>query len=196
MSTKSDLESLLADGPVADLLGVDKPIWSKNQKGQESEKGWRPANVDKPIHDAIIDQVIADPGINSIELGRMFGYHPVSIRRILGSDLMKEKLAVRRGELVDPILEKTVEERFNVMLEIAMERATEIISKTQDGDLALKGVSVAAQALGYGARVQAPQGPTLVVVNPGMAPSSDAWAEHYAPKASTQPVEDATPKLV
>ena len=152
--------------------------------------GWEPKN-EKPLHDAVVDQLIATPQLNAVQLGSMFGYSAGAMRMMLRSDLLREKLASRREDLVDPLLKTSLEDRFAAMLEISLERATQIIATTGDGDLALKGVDVAARAMGFGARVNGGGNTTqMVVINPGVAPNSASWAAAYGPLARGGVVQD------
>lgn len=151
---------------------------------------WTPV-LDRPIHDAIVDQLILSPGIGLTELSRMFGYSPQAIGLMMRSDFLREKLRKKREDLVDPILKATLEDRFQVMLEVSLRVATDVIGETKNAELALKGIDVAARALGFGAKT-APPSNQIFVVNPGVAPSSAEWAKTYAPVATN--VVDITPK--
>src|SRR6478752_9748015 len=63
-------------------------------------------------HDAMVDAIIANPGISEIELGEMFGYSKQWVSRLMCSDAFQARLAVRKGEIIDPKLTATVAERI------------------------------------------------------------------------------------
>ena len=72
-------------------------------------------------HEAVIDMIIAEPGVSQGKLAAMFGYTQGWLSTVMGSDAFKAKLAERRGELVDPVLKLSLDERFRGMVEKSLE---------------------------------------------------------------------------
>ncbi len=105
-------------------------------------------------HEALIDQIIANPGIKRWQLAQIFGYSPGWLSVIMGSDSFKAKFAERKGEMVDPTVLATVEDRLRgVMqqsLEVLAEKLAQPTSEVSD-QLVLKAAEVSSKALGYGA---------------------------------------------
>jgi hypothetical protein len=136
----------------------------------------------RPIHDALIDLLLASPRITQAELGLQLGYTSVGIGIIMRSDVFREKLAERRIETIDPVIRATFEEKLNALAEISAER---LMTRTQlglvsDKDM-LASADLGARVRGYGAR-QA-QSITFVAVVPERSRDSAAWVEGHAPQA-------------
>ena len=110
-------------------------------------------------HDAMIDMIIADPCVTQNELAARFGYTAGWVSQIIASDAFQARLAERNGELVDPTIRATVEERFKgiVMrsLEILREKLDRPTHQIPD-NLALRSIELSSRALGYGARDSQP----------------------------------------
>jgi hypothetical protein len=77
-------------------------------------------------HDAIIDSILASGCmISQGELARMHGYSETWISIICNSDAFKERLAERKGELIDPSLRASQEERVAAVAKRALDRLME-----------------------------------------------------------------------
>jgi len=104
-------------------------------------------------HDAMIDMLVANPGISQGELAAHFGYTPAWISTIMSSDAFKEKLEARREEMVDPIIRVTMEDRFKAVvmksLEVLQEKLEQPHTAVPD-QLALQAAGLGAKALGKG----------------------------------------------
>lgn len=149
----------------------------------------------KPIHDAMIDLIIAKQGVISrTELAKHFGYTPVWVGRLMNSDSFQARLAVRKADLVDPLIVASVEEKFRSMIDRSLDILEEKLDKAPTSDLALQTLALGAKALGYGARQQNVQlQQNFVVAMPEKASSSSDWvAKHGA----TQTVVEAETKIV
>jgi predicted transcriptional regulator len=127
----------------------------------------RPA-PDKPAvaklrytHEAMVDQIIANPGISQNDLGALFGYSASWVSRILSSDAFQAKLAERSEQLIDPAIRSSVEDRFKGMVLRSMEILAEKLdrpSKEVPDQLVLRSLELSSRALGYGAKKEeAPQ---------------------------------------
>ena len=108
-------------------------------------------------HNAIIDALIADPCISQQELAARFGYTAGWVSQILASDAFQARLAERTGELVDPTIRASVEERFKATvlrsLEILQEKLDRPAAQIPD-NLALRSLELSSRALGYGTRLE------------------------------------------
>lgn len=102
-------------------------------------------------HTAMIDSIIANPGITQRELGKHFGYTESWVSTIMASDAFQVLLAERRAELIDPILTASVGERLKAMTQ----RSIEIVQSHLEGpmvsfDVAMKAAQFGAKAMGLG----------------------------------------------
>ena len=66
-------------------------------------------------HDAMIDAIIHNPTISQNQLAAHFGYTPGWVSQIIASDAFQARLAERTGELVDPTIRASVEDRFKAL---------------------------------------------------------------------------------
>ena len=111
-------------------------------------------------HDAMIDQIIAFPGISQNELATKFGYTPSWISQIISSDAFQSRLAERTKELIDPTVRATVEEQFKGIVARSLDIIREKLNKPSHqipDNLALRTLELSSRALGYGARDNTPQ---------------------------------------
>ena len=83
---------------------------------------------------------------------------------MVNSDAFQARLAERRGELVDPILQATLNERFRALtirsLEVLQEKLAKPVDVISD-KLALEAAALGARSLGMG-QAQPPASPTNV----------------------------------
>lgn len=114
----------------------------------------------KYSHLDMIDFIIANPGCALKDLAARYGYTVPWISNVMASDAWKSAMAKRRSELVDPILIATVEERFEGMTRLSLERLQEKLSAPQVSDqIVLKAVELGAKALGIGGNAAPPPPP-------------------------------------
>lgn len=115
---------------------------------------WRPqiARV-RYTHEDCVDRILAHPGISQNELAAVYGYSPAWISVVINSDAFQARLAARRGELVDPVLAATLNERFKALtvrsLEVLQEKLAQPSHQVPD-QLALQAASLGAKSLGLG----------------------------------------------
>lgn len=131
-------------------------------------------------HDGMIDLIIAQPMLSTIEIAKHFGYTPQWVRQIINSDAFLERLAARKTEVVDPTLTASLEEKLRTLASASMEVLVQKLDTTKDSKIALASLELSTKALGFGARqsnvnVQN----SFVVAMPGKASSETAWAEAY-----------------
>lgn len=132
-------------------------------------------------HDAMIDLIIANPGVNQGELAQAFGYTEAWVSQVMSSDAFKERLASRKKELVDPAIIASIEQRFEAVAMLSLERLKEKLEKSAlpTMDTILAGVNVASRALGYGARPDPRVQVAIqtVVHVPAKARDSEEWLD-------------------
>lgn len=117
-------------------------------------------------HEDCIDRILANPGISQNDLAAMYGYSASWICVVVNSDVFQARLAMRRDELVDPVLKASITERFKALTVRSLEVLQHKLSAhpdSVDSDLALEAAKLGAKSLGLGvAQVQiAPAGPDL-----------------------------------
>ena len=128
-------------------------------------------------HEAMIDEIIANPNIRQNELAKKFEKSVPWVSRIIGSDAFQAALAKRREELTDPFLVATIEERFNGLAMQSLDILADKLETTKSTDLALKALDVSVKALGFGARSTGNnQQNNFTIVLPGKAANADEWA--------------------
>lgn len=136
----------------------------------------------KYTHDAMIDLLIANPAISQGQIAAHFGYTQPWVSRVMNSDAFNVRLAERKGDLVDPTIAATIEEKFKALASKSLDVVLEKLTVTQNPDTALKALEITSKALGYGARQQnvAVQ-QNFVVALPPKAASAQDWALAHGP---------------
>lgn len=148
----------------------------------------------KPLHEAIIDAIIAQPQVRAAALAAQFGYSVEGIRVLMRTDAFREKLAERKGEIVDPLLTASVEERLKSLADLSIQRLLEKLSANPSDRLVTDSVELSTRALGYGARQQPTAVNNYIAVVPAVSPSPKAWEAQYGAQATSSPeIEDAQP---
>ena len=131
-------------------------------------------------HDAMIDLLIERPTISQNELAAHFQYSVPWVSRIINSDAFQARLAVRKGDLVDPSLLLTVEERLRALCDQSLGIVMDKLEKTKDADTALKALELSTKALGFGARkTNVTLQQSFVVALPNKVADSGEWAERH-----------------
>lgn len=151
-----------AAGDHADLL---------DQLLLDAAQGAPPA-ASKPViqklnysHDAMIDLIIANPGISQNAIAARFGYTASWICQVMASDAFQSKLAARKEELVDPEIRKSVELGFKALVIRSMELLREKLegpASTIPDQLVLRSLEISSRAAGYGAKAETPAVPQEV----------------------------------
>jgi hypothetical protein len=104
-------------------------------------------------HDAMVDQIVANPWVSQGELAAMFGYTQAWVCLVMSSDAWKERLAARRAELVDPTLVATLNERWAAVEKRSLEVLAEKLSQPAAAvpeNLALRAAELGAKVRGVG----------------------------------------------
>ena len=141
----------------------------------EDDDNWNVADNREPVgakppqkvrysHDAMIDMIIAHPGISQNQLAVQFGYTAAWVSTIMTSDAFKARLLNRREEIVDPALVMTLEEKFRGITEQSLAvLAQKLAAPVQNipDNLALRAAELGAKALGIGGNAApTPQAPS------------------------------------
>lgn len=104
-------------------------------------------------HEDCIDRILADPTISQNALAELYGYSAGWMSIMVNSDAFQARLAERRAELVDPILQVTLNERFRAVtirsLEVLQEKLAKPVDAISD-KLALEAAALGARSLGLG----------------------------------------------
>jgi predicted XRE-type DNA-binding protein len=138
-------------------------------------------------HDAMIDEIIREPSISQNQLAEMFGYTVPWVSRVMNSEAFQARLAERKGDIVDPSLILSIDEKLRALASVSLDVVLEKVATTRNPDLALNAAKLSTTALGYGARQQnvAIQ-QNFVVPLPPKADSAADWGQMYAPKPLAQ----------
>ncbi|UOF77832.1 cyclic nucleotide-binding domain [Bacteriophage sp.] len=148
----------------------------------------------KYSHDAMIEQILARPGISQNELAEMFGYTVPWVSRVMNSDAFLARLAERKHDLVDPALALTIDEKLRAIADTSLDIVQEKLSTIRSIDTAFKALDLSVKALGYGARQQHAQVQNnFVVMMPEKAVSAASWSEKHRPQARFVDVEPTKP---
>lgn len=162
------------------------PVSHPRYQGLAEEKGYDQSHgriiATRYTHEAMIDVVIAQPGIKQNELAKMFDRSVPWISRIIGSDAFQAALAKRREEITDPFLIATVEERMKGLALQSLDIISEKLDLSKNADLALKALDISAKSLGFGARATGPgQHNSFTIVLPPKAANSEEWVQSHSP---------------
>lgn len=136
----------------------------------------------KYSHDAMIDLLIANPAISQNEIATNFGYTVPWVSRIMNSDAFQARLALRKEELLDPVIVASIEEKFRALASKSLDVVLDKLSVTNSAELGLKALEISTKALGYGARQQNLSVQTnFVVALPAKAADAGSWASAHSP---------------
>ena len=108
-------------------------------------------------HADMIDFIIANPGISQNAIAARYGYSVGWVSRVMSSDAWQSAMAARRGELVDPTLVATIDERFKAMTQLSIDRLMQKLEAPQVSDqVVLRAVELGAKAMGIGGNAPPP----------------------------------------
>ena len=133
-------------------------------------------------HDAMIDQIIANPGVSEIELGELFGYSKQWVSRLMCSDAFQARLALRKEEIVDPKLTASVEERFRGIAMASLQIIQDNLEANPNFGNAIKALELTVKSNVYGARGQTNiVNQSFVVALPPVIQDEKDWEKQYNP---------------
>lgn len=104
-------------------------------------------------HDAMVDMILARPTISGNELAVIFDRTPAWISIIRASDAFQARLAARRTEVVDPMIQEEIEARFKLVTQRSLEVIQEKLaapSVAVDPVFALKAAELGMKGMGIG----------------------------------------------
>lgn len=129
-------------------------------------------------HDAMIDLILQQPGMNQTDIAAYFGYTQGWVSRVMGSDAFNARLAQRKEEIVNPAILATVDEKLRALAHRSIDVLMTKLDATQSPEIASKGLELSTKALGLGARPQNVQtNNTYVVALPPKSDNELAWAD-------------------
>lgn len=162
------------------------PVTHEKYQNLATEKGYDQSysriTATRYTHEAMIDVIIAQPGIKQNELAKIFERSVPWISRIIGSDAFQAALAKRREDITDPFLVATIEERMRGLAQQSLDIIADKLEATKNSDLALKALDISAKSLGFGARASGPgQHNQFIIQLPPKAANAEEWAQQYSP---------------
>ena len=144
-------------------------------------------------HDAVIDEILMNPAISQNDLAKHFGFSASWMSIVINSDAFQERLAERKGELVDPKVRATISERLDAIAKRSLEK---IMDRLDNPAAQIKTLELVAIAkLGVGDKNTRPAGPqtqnNLYVVSlPAPAQDAKTWiANRSDPRGVSDAVE-------
>jgi len=99
-------------------------------------------------HEALAEALLLDPNLSGRQLSQLFGLTESWISIIRNSDAFRATLERRKGELIDPTLVATLEDRYRAMANRSVEVLIEKMSAPSvaiSDDLALRAAALGAQ---------------------------------------------------
>lgn len=132
-------------------------------------------------HDAMIDQIISNPGVSEIELGELFGYSKQWVSRLMCSDAFQARLALRKEEIVDPKLTASVEERIRGAAMTSLKIIQDNLEANPNLGTAIKVLELTMKSNVYGARNQQVINQSFVVALPPVIQDEKVWEKQFNP---------------
>lgn len=167
---------------VRELYPVDHPKYQGLAEGKGYDQSYGRIASTRYTHEAMIDVILANPGIKQNELAKTFDRSVPWISRIIGSDAFQAALAKRREDLTDPFLVATIEERMKGIAFQSLDIIAEKLEASKNSDLALKALDISSKALGFGARATGPgQHNQFIIQLPPKAANSEEWTAQHSP---------------
>lgn len=135
-------------------------------------------------HAAMVDMIIANPQITQRQLAAHFGFTEGWLSRILRSDAVKEMIAARKAELIDPTIIASIEQNMEALAQRSMDVLMEKLDlPNASPEIAVKALEITSRALGYGAQkagVQIQQ--NFVVAMPQKSVDGSTWMAEHSPR--------------
>lgn len=147
-------------------------------------------------HDAVIDEIIANPAISQGELAARFGYTQAWMSIIVNSDAFQERLAERKAQLIDPKLQATIEDRLDGLARRALDK---LLDRLDNGTPISNKDLLSMATLGVGDKNKRPSGPVsqqnlYVVQLPPPAPSAQSWVQTAQGRGASLVIENEPEK--
>ena len=140
-------------------------------------------------HDAVIDEIIANPSISQGALAKAFGFTDTWMSIIVNSDAFKERLAERKAFLVDPRLIATIEDRLDTLARGSLDK---LLEKLDSGAGLRTSDLVQMAKLGVGDKNNRPAAPLqqnnlYVVALPPRAQNATDWLSSSSARRAPTP---------
>lgn len=101
-------------------------------------------------HEALVEQILAEPTLTQRQLADIFGYTPGWINRIINSDAFQVRLEERRAVLTDPAIARTLNQKLESLAHQSVSMIEEKLEKQDSASFALEALGLATKALGMG----------------------------------------------
>ena len=160
---------------------------SKRSYLEEKSKQSRPPPNYLRAHEAIIDQLLIDPGATYGKLAKLTGYSRAWLSKVISSDAFQAKLSERQKALVDPIILSSIESRLKGTLGLSLDIIDERLEAAPKFDDALATFQAVSKAMGMGQKVAAPAVQNQFIVRlPEKTLSAEQWAATHSENAGLQ----------
>lgn len=104
----------------------------------------------KPIHERMVDYIIAHPRTTHVQIAKHFGWNRTWCNTIINSDLFQAALEKKREKIIDPLLRGSIEGSFKDLVTASIGIVKERLNKKVSFDEALRVLHLASKGLGYG----------------------------------------------
>jgi hypothetical protein len=121
--------------------------------------------------------ILANPAVSQNELAEAFGYSASWMSIVVNSNAFQEKLAERKGELIDPVIKASIEQRMDQLAKMSMDLLMEKL-EAKDGSatkIALESMKTLAPLVGPQRQMQTTNN-LYVVQSPPRARSNEEWS--------------------
>jgi len=146
-------------------------------------------------HDAMIDEILMNPAVSQGELAKQFGFSQTWMSIVINSDAFQERLAERKGQLTDPSVIASINERLDAIAKRSLDKIMERLDSPTANLKTLELVAIA--KIGVGDKNTRPAGPQVqnnnlyVVSLPPPAQNSASWiANRSDPRGSPVIIEN------
>lgn len=139
------------------------------------------------VHVAIADCMLANPQLSIAGLARMLGYSPAWVRTIARSELFQAYLAKRKGDLVDPLVTRSMENKIKDVIDASLDIVEDKLAVGGEGalQLAVKMLETLPKAAGMGQKNTNIQvnNSQYVALLPNPAPDAESWLKQAGKEA-------------
>ena len=138
-------------------------------------------------HDAIIDEILINPSVSQGELSKQFGFTQTWISIVVNSNAFQERLAERKGMLIDPAITATINARLDAIAKRSLDKIIERLDSPTSGSIKTHDL-VAIAKLGVGDKnvkqknFEGPQTNLYVFNLPPPASDSKTWLANANPR--------------
>lgn len=146
-------------------------------------------------HDAMIDEILMNPSVSQGDLAKQFGFSQTWMSIVINSDAFQERLAERKGQLTDPTVIASINERLDAIAKRSLDKIMERLDSPTANLKTMELVAIA--KIGVGDKNTRPAGPQVqnnnlyVVSLPPPAQNSAAWiANRSDPRGPVEIIEN------